>query len=55
MTMNNAEINEIIKAFAFGFNAELVAKECEISFNEAVKFEKNHAAEIKKKRGEIHE
>ncbi len=53
--MSNTEINEIIKAFAYGFTAEQVAEECEISVSEAEKFLENHIEEIKAKRSERHE
>ena len=50
--MSNAEINEIIKAMAYGFSDERVAEECEISIEEAATFRKEHSAEIEKKAGE---
>ena len=50
--MSNAGINEIIKAMAYGFSDERVAKECEISIEEAAAFRKEHSAEIAKKAGE---
>ncbi len=53
--MNKEEQNEIIKAFAFGFTAEQVAEECEISVSEAEKFLEDHIEEIKAKRSECHE
>lgn len=50
--MSNAEINEIVKAMAFGFTDEQVAEECEMSVKEAAAFRKEHSAEIAKKAGE---
>lgn len=53
--MSNAEINEIVKAMAYGFTDEQVAEECEMSVEEAAAFRKKHSAEIEKKAGESHE
>ncbi len=53
--MSNEEINEIVTAFAYGFTAEQVAEECEISVSEAEEFFENHIEEIKSKRSESHE
>lgn len=50
--MSNAEINEIIKAMAYGFTDEQVAEECEITIEEAAAFRRDHADEIAKKAGE---
>ena len=50
--MSNAEINEIIKAMAYGFSDEQVAEECELTVEEAAAFRKEHSAEIAKKAGE---
>ena len=50
--MSNAEINEIIKAMAYGFTDEQVAEEHEISIEEAAAFRRDHADEIAKKAGE---
>ncbi|MBP0957002.1 MAG: hypothetical protein J5997_06520 [Oscillospiraceae bacterium] len=44
--MNEFEIKEAIKAFSFGFSAERVAEECEISVEQAQEIQKNHSAEI---------
>ena len=52
--MSNAEINEIIKAMAYGFTDEQVAEECEISTEEAAAFREDHADEIAGKAGESH-
>ena len=52
--MSNAEINEIIKAMAYGFTDEQVAEECEITIEEAAAFRKDHADEIARKAGESH-
>ena len=52
--MSNAEINEIIKAMAYGLTDEQVAEECEISIEEAAAFRKDHADEITRKAGETH-
>lgn len=53
--MTRNEEKELIKAFAFEFSAERAAEECEISVEEAIEFEKTHAAQIKEKRSECHE
>lgn len=53
--MSNAEINEIVKAFAYGFSAEQVAEECEMSLSEAEEFFEAHIKEIKAKRGGSYE
>ena len=50
--MSNAEINEIIKAMAYGFTDEQVAEECEMTVEEAAAFRTEHSAEIAKKAGE---
>lgn len=50
--MSNAEINEIIKAMAYGFTDEQVAEECEITVEEAAAFRAEHSAEIARKAGE---
>lgn len=50
--MSNAEINEIIKAMAYGFTDEQIAEECEMTVEEAAAFRKEHSAEIAKKAGE---
>ena len=50
--MSNAEINEIIKAMAYGFTDEQVAEECEITVEEAAAFRAVHSAEIARKVGE---
>lgn len=48
--MNELEIKEAIKAFAFGFSAESVAEECEISVEQAREIQKNYSAEIEERR-----
>lgn len=48
--MNEFEIKEAIKAFSFGFSAERVAEECEISVEQAQEIQKNHSAEIDERR-----
>lgn len=53
--MNKEEINEIVKAMAYGFSDEEVAEECEMSVEAAAAFRAEHAAEIKAKAGESHE
>lgn len=53
--MNEFEIKEIIKAFAFGFTADQVAEGCDISPEDAEKLRIKYAAEIEKKAGESHE
>ena len=53
--MNKEEINEIVKAMAYGFTDEEVAEECEMTVEEAAAFRKEHAADIAKKAGESHE
>ena len=53
--MNKEEINEIVKAMAYGFSDEEVAEECEMTVEEAAAFRKEHAADIAKKAGESHE
>ena len=50
--MSNAEINEVIKAMAYGFTDEQIAEECEMTVEEAAAFRKEHSAEIAKKAGE---
>lgn len=52
--MSNAEINEIVKAMAYGFTDEQVVEECEISVEEAAAFRAEHSAEIAEKAGENH-
>lgn len=53
--MSNAEINEIIKAMAYGFTDEQVAEECEMTIEEAAAFRAEHSSEIEKKAGDVHE
>ena len=53
--MNNEEINEIIKAMAYGFSDEEVAEECEMSVEDAAAFRAEHADKITAKAGESHE
>lgn len=53
--MNEFEIKEIIKAFAFGFTAEQVAEECDISPEEAENIRAKYAAGIEAKAGESHD
>lgn len=48
--MNEVEIKEAIKAFSFGFSAERVAEECDISVEQAREIQKKHSAEIEKRR-----
>lgn len=48
--MNKFEIKEAIKAFAFGFSAERVAEECEISVEQAREIQKNCSKEIEERR-----
>lgn len=52
--MSNAEINESVKAMAYGFADEQVAEECEITVEEAAAFRAEHSAEIARKAGESH-
>ena len=47
--MSNAEINEIIKAMAYGFTDDQVAEECEITVEEAAAFRTEHSAKIARK------
>lgn len=49
--MSNAEINEIVKAMAYGFTDEQVAEECEITVEEAAAFRAEHSDEIAEKAG----
>lgn len=53
--MNKEEINEIVKAMAYGFTDEEVAEECEMTVDEAAAFRKEHADDIAKKAGESYE
>lgn len=53
--MNKEEINEIVKAMAYGFSDEEVAEECEMTAEAAAAFRAEHAAEITEKAGESHE
>ena len=48
--MNEVEIKEAVKAFSFGFSAECVAEECDISVEQAREIQKNFSAEIEKRR-----
>ena len=50
--MSNAEINEIVKAMAYGFTDEQVAEECGMPVEQAAAFRTEHSAEIAKKAGE---
>ena len=51
--MSNAEINEIIKAMAYGFTDEQVAEECEMTVEEVVEFRAKYYDEIIKRRSEV--
>ena len=53
--MNNEEINEIVKAMAYGFSDEEVAEECEMSVEAAAAFRAEYADKITAKAGESHE
>ena len=53
--MNNEEINEIVKAMAYGFSDEEVAEECEMSVEDAAAFRAEYADKITAKAGERHE
>lgn len=53
--MTQAEIKEMIKAFAFGFPSSRIAAECGITESEAEEFKRKYLSEIEKKRGEKHE
>ena len=48
--MNEFEIKEAVKAFAYGFSAERVAEECDISVEQACVIQKEHSAEISERR-----
>lgn len=47
--MNEVEIKEAVKAFSFGFSAERVAEECDISVEQAQEIQRKHSAEIEKR------
>ena len=49
----NENIYEIIKAFAYGSNAEKVAEVMEISPEEAERYQKDYAAEIRETREDL--
>ena len=51
--MSNAEINEIIKAMAYGFTDEQVAEECEMTIEEVAEFRAKYYDEITKRRSEF--
>lgn len=48
--MNEFEIKEAIKAFAYGFSAERVAEECDISVEQARAIQQEHSTEINERR-----
>lgn len=48
--MSSEEINEMIKAFSFGFTVSQVATECDISETEAAELKKKYSAEIDKRK-----
>lgn len=48
--MSEYEIREVIKAFAYGFTAERVAMECDISVEQAEEIRESHSAEINERR-----
>lgn len=50
MTMNEFEIKEAVKAFAYGFSAERVAEECDIPVEKARAIQQEHSAEIIERR-----
>lgn len=50
MTMNEFEIKEAVKAFAYGFSSERVAEECEIPVEKACAIQQEHSAEIIERR-----
>ena len=50
MTMNEFEIKEAVKAFAYGFSAERVAEECDIPVEQARAIQQEHSAEIIERR-----
>ena len=47
--MNEVEIKEAVKAFSFGFSAERVAEECDVSVEQAQEIQRKHSAKIEKK------
>lgn len=53
--MNKEEINEILKAMAYGSSDEDVAEECEMSVEAAAAFRAEYADKIAAKAGECHE
>ena len=53
--MNKEEINEIVKAMAYGSSDEDVAEECEMSVEAAAAFRAEYADKIAAKVGECHE
>ena len=53
--MNKEEINEIIKAMAYGSSDEEIAEECEMSVEAAAAFRAEQADKITTKAGESHE
>ena len=50
MTMNEFEIKEAVKAFAYGFSAERVAEKCDIPVEKARAIQQEHSAEIIERR-----
>lgn len=48
--MNEFELKEAVKAFAFGFSAERVAEECDISVEQAQEIQKKYSSEIEQRR-----
>lgn len=48
--MNEIEIKEAVKAFSFGFSAESVAEECDISVEQAREIQKNYSGDIEERR-----
>ena len=51
--MNEQQIYEIVKAFAYGATPELVSETEEISIDEASKIASDHATEIEETRAEL--
>lgn len=51
--MSNAEINEIIKAMAYGFTDGQVAEECEMTVEEVAEFRAKYYDEIIERRSEV--
>lgn len=48
--MNEFEIKEAVKAFAFGFSAKRVAEECDISVEQAQEIQKKYSSGIEQRR-----